>query len=228
VAQQQEGQDMTDTDNKVKLMPADLAMAKAHVDQVTERYDEGGINALPWSEEEFTPESLRGWLENRKAAALRLDIKTCEWGNWMVDIGDVYGLQRENRVGCDTRQNFVRSAATAGWIWEGDLPKEKLAALRARSDRHNMRQDVDHFVQVRTQKQPDGDLIVWAKDRAEDIFMLVIGQAPQFNVVGGIRGKDARRDEWWDQDFEAWFVPQKELQSPSILKSLPKLAMRAC
>lgn len=69
-------------------------------------------------------------------------------------------------------------------------------------------------VQIRTRSKPEYDLIVRAKDRDEDLFVLVVGVAPEYEVVGAIRGGDAKQDRW-EKSYggrpSAWFVPKDEL-----------------
>ncbi len=69
-------------------------------------------------------------------------------------------------------------------------------------------------VQVRTRSRHDYDLIVRRDDRDNDIFILVTGLAPRFEVRGWIRGADARRSEWLRTHGNrpaAYFVPQTAL-----------------
>lgn len=71
-------------------------------------------------------------------------------------------------------------------------------------------------LQVRTRSDKKYDLIVRHCDSPHEVFVLVIGRVPTFEVVGWIKGVDAQRDEWL-QDYggrpPAWFVPQKALVS---------------
>jgi hypothetical protein len=82
---------------------------------------------------------------------------------------------------------------------------------------------VRHDIQVRTApckaKRPPpgfGTLIVRADDDDRDRFVLVIGNAPHFRVVGWIGGWDAKRDRFIKQHAdrpEAWFVPASDLHT---------------
>lgn len=78
--------------------------------------------------------------------------------------------------------------------------------------------------QVRTRSRADYDLVVRPNDKPENIFILVIGIAPVFDIIGWISGSDARRDEW-KQTYggrpEAWFVPQKNMNPMNTLP-MPK------
>jgi hypothetical protein len=69
--------------------------------------------------------------------------------------------------------------------------------------------------QVRTRSKDTYDLIVRYDDRDEDIFWLVTGTAPTYNVVGHIKGIDAKQDRF-RQSYggrpEAWFVPSSFLK----------------
>src|SRR4051812_6086299 len=51
--------------------------------------------------------------------------------------------------------------------------------------------------EVRTRPHPDDDLIIRANDSDDAIFALVVRLSErEFNVVGTIRGFDAKREEW--------------------------------
>lgn len=82
--------------------------------------------------------------------------------------------------------------------------------------------DVGSNIQIRTRSKLDYDLIVRNSDRDDDIFVLVTGQAPRYNVVGWITGKEAKRNEWrrtYGGRPPAFFVPQKELRAIDELKN---------
>lgn len=70
-------------------------------------------------------------------------------------------------------------------------------------------------VQVRTRSQHGWALIVRTDDADDDVFVLVTGMPPVFQVVGWITARDAKRDEWlkdYGQHGAAFFVPQAELR----------------
>lgn len=76
-------------------------------------------------------------------------------------------------------------------------------------------------IQIRTRSKPNYDLIVRPNDRDEDIFVLVIGNAPAFSIIGWIRAKNAKRDEWLQTHGNrppAYFVPQSRLHDIVILR----------
>lgn len=69
-------------------------------------------------------------------------------------------------------------------------------------------------IQVRTRSRSDYDLIVRSGDRDGDMFVLVTGRIPRFQVHGYIRGVDAKRPEWARRHggrASAFFVPQSAL-----------------
>ena len=71
-------------------------------------------------------------------------------------------------------------------------------------------------VQVRSTELEDGCLIVRPADPVADTFVLVVGRAPRFRVVGYISGQEARQERWWRAPNGrpgAWFVPQSELSA---------------
>jgi len=82
--------------------------------------------------------------------------------------------------------------------------------------------DLGSFIQVRTRSKNYYELIVRKDDRDDDVFVLVTGKAPSFNVVGWILGKDAKNPEWiqtYGGREAAWFVPHEKL---AHISSIPK------
>lgn len=72
--------------------------------------------------------------------------------------------------------------------------------------------------QVRTRSKDYYELFIRPRDvekKPDKPFILVIGKAPNFRIVGWIICKDAVRDEW-RQSYggmpAAWFVPQAHLR----------------
>lgn len=81
-------------------------------------------------------------------------------------------------------------------------------------------------LQVRTTKHKDGRLIVHPKDKDNDVFILVVGEAPTYDVAGWIRGIDAKSEMHW-QDPKggrpAYFVPRDALQPMDVLSTMADL-----
>jgi hypothetical protein len=99
-----------------------------------------------------------------------------------------------------------------------DAAGAELAASKATGCRWNMtvggdldEPDLWPNVEVRHTTCTDGGLIVRRRDKPERLFVLLIGTAPRYRVVGWTRGETARRDEYRWQD--AWKVPQSVLTS---------------
>lgn len=70
-------------------------------------------------------------------------------------------------------------------------------------------------IQVRTRSKDYYDLIVRQDDADDDCFVLVVGTAPNYNVVGWIRGRDAKQEQWSKTHGDrpaAYFVPQANLR----------------
>lgn len=70
-------------------------------------------------------------------------------------------------------------------------------------------------VQIRTRSRTDYDLIVRARDRDEDYFVLVVGCCPIYTIVGYMKGGDAKQERWGKNHGghgAAYFVPQNELR----------------
>lgn len=72
--------------------------------------------------------------------------------------------------------------------------------------------DVGRY-QVRHTHRPNGRLIVHPADPNEAVFVLVIGRLPEYRVVGGLTGRQCKREEWWvrGDGRPAFFVPQEAL-----------------
>lgn len=70
--------------------------------------------------------------------------------------------------------------------------------------------DVGRGLQVRSTRRSNGCLIIHPTDPDEAAFVLVVAAPPAFNIIGWIRGREAKRDEWWREDTgrPAFFVPQ--------------------
>jgi hypothetical protein len=69
-------------------------------------------------------------------------------------------------------------------------------------------------IQVRTRSQSHYDLLVRDDDNDEHFFVHVLGQAPEYEVVGMMKGRDAKRLEWRQNYGErppAFFVPREAL-----------------
>lgn len=73
--------------------------------------------------------------------------------------------------------------------------------------------DVGRGLQVRSTRRSNGSLIIHHSDPDDAAFVLVVAKPPVFNLVGWIRGRDGKHDEWWRADLPrpAFFVPQREL-----------------
>lgn len=74
--------------------------------------------------------------------------------------------------------------------------------------------DVSKY-QVRTRSKPDYDLIVRDGDADSDVFVLVVGSAGTYRVIGAILGEHAKRPQWRKQYGgrpPAYFVPQSALR----------------
>jgi len=69
-------------------------------------------------------------------------------------------------------------------------------------------------LQVRTRSKDYYELIIRNNDNDSDIFVLVVGRAPHFKVVGWIRALDAKKQEYSKTHGNrpaAFFVPQDRL-----------------
>jgi hypothetical protein len=80
----------------------------------------------------------------------------------------------------------------------------------------NFEVDISNEWEVRHSVRKDASLIVRMGDSDVKKFVLVVGQAPKFRIVGWKRGSDAKKSQWLRAPNvrpPAYFVPQKELES---------------
>lgn len=78
-------------------------------------------------------------------------------------------------------------------------------------------------VEVRTAPRDHHKLIVHFEETDDRKHVLVVGQRPQFTIVGWLRGREAARDEWiesWREGGHSFFVPQSALHPIAELQVL--------
>jgi hypothetical protein len=81
--------------------------------------------------------------------------------------------------------------------------------------------DVGERIQVRGTKYQNGSLLLHPQDVDDHWFVLVVGELPNLNVVGGILGKDGKQQRWWQERVKGrpcYFVPQHALVSTEDLR----------
>jgi hypothetical protein len=68
-------------------------------------------------------------------------------------------------------------------------------------------------LQIRSTRNPAGSLILHRGDRDEDLFILMVGQASQWEPKGWIRAASGKQGQFWRTDIRspAFLVPQSEL-----------------
>ena len=113
-------------------------------------------------------------------------------------------------------QNHVEGAAgemavakAFGFYWSGSVGDRKAKDVGG--------------LQVRTRSRTDYDLILHDHDNDGDRFVLVVGLAPRFSLVGWIYGHEGKKREYWKdpaRERPAYFVPQAVLHSMDELMSL--------
>lgn len=84
--------------------------------------------------------------------------------------------------------------------------------------------------QVRTRiarfDDPEQGLTIRKNSRDDDVYIFVVGECPQFRVVGWIYAGDAKRPEW-ETNFDkpnrpyVWLVPQESLRPLEELRTMP-------
>lgn len=82
--------------------------------------------------------------------------------------------------------------------------------------------NVGNTIEVRHTKYPSGCLLVHDEDVDNFWHVLVVGTISNPKVVGGILGKDAKKEIWWKEKVAGrpcYFVPQDKLiPVPELIK----------
>ena len=76
--------------------------------------------------------------------------------------------------------------------------------------------DIGRRIQVRTRSKHDYELIVRPSDRDDDIFVLVTGKSPSFQIHGWIHGHEAKKKDYLKGHGNrdpAYFVPHCALRA---------------
>jgi hypothetical protein len=92
---------------------------------------------MTMSEQKLTVEQF---IQDRRAAGLEIDVETCEIGCWYALDFDPYGIGADGadpyaEMGGSSRNFFVQSQESNGWVGECDLPEASAKALYARIER---------------------------------------------------------------------------------------------
>lgn len=140
-----------------------------------------------------------------------------------VLIGATIGVQRQLEALTQGRPDAHGFDGSDGWTKHiegacGELAAAKVLDLHWGGTVNTFKEggDVGEHIQVRTRSRLDYDLLVREDDPDDAVFVLVVGQVPTFQVVGWIRGRDAKRPEWvkrYGGRPAAYFVPQVSLHA---------------
>lgn len=78
-------------------------------------------------------------------------------------------------------------------------------------------------VQIRSTPKKDNSLIIRSNDKDDDVFVLVIGSAPDYTIAGWIRGREGKDPQWVrspNGGASAYFVPQSHLRPIQELREV--------
>ena len=81
--------------------------------------------------------------------------------------------------------------------------------------------DIGRNIQVRHTQHKNGCLILRGADSPSEVYILVTGYHPKYEIRGYIKGEDGMRPEFLrdpNGKFPAWFVPQYNLISATNLR----------
>lgn len=82
---------------------------------------------------------------------------------------------------------------------------------------------LNYPIEVRSTSHNGGRLILHPKDKDNNIFILLIGVAPNFEAKGWIYAKDGKKEEYYTDPLgnrAAYFIPQEKLNPMSGLMDL--------
>lgn len=123
------------------------------------------------------------------------------------------------------RMNSNKHAYNSNWATDIDGAAAEMVVARYLGrywSFHSMNfagDDVTGGIQVRSTVHKNGCLIVRSHDNDDNIFVLVITEAPVYRIVGYMRGGDAKSPEFERQADErgvqSWWVPQNRLRDIS-------------
>lgn len=83
--------------------------------------------------------------------------------------------------------------------------------------------DVGRY-QVRHTRRIDGRLILHDKDKNDAVFVLVVGQYPNYYICGWTDGATGKQQQYWrNGERPAFFVPQYALLDPTELEITVKM-----
>jgi len=142
--------------------------------------------------------------------------------------GALTGIMRQVRALKNGFRDKHGADAKSPWQWhiEGALGECVVAQYLGVYWDHSLGSfkgaDLGNRIQVRTRSQGWHDLIVRPDDTPEHAYILVTGQAPNYQVRGWIYGNEAQRPEWWKTLGDrppAWFVPQEHLHLLETLET---------
>jgi hypothetical protein len=135
-----------------------------------------------------------------------------------VLIAALAGVARQIRHRSRGDQHKRNSDVVGGW--ERDIESacaEKFAAKMLGFYWHdglNGATDIGPH-QVRHTAHLDGRLMLYPEDKDDEVFFLVVGRAPFFEIVGWNFGREGKRTEYWEdptgKNRWAFFPPRKIL-----------------
>jgi hypothetical protein len=129
-------------------------------------------------------------------------------GLWRVMKSHERGLQEKKH--CATRSSWEINFGGA----LGELAFARAFGLYWGGDEGTFKGPDIGNKQIRTSFKSNGELVVRPGDSETQMFVLVAGSGPGFEIVGWMMGSDAMRDVYWKAKWgwdPAWFVPQADL-----------------
>ena len=125
--------------------------------------------------------------------------------------------ERKDRYGLEDDDGWTLDIEGAA----GEMAVAKLANIYWNGNMGNLKAADVGRLQVRTRSRDYYDLILHPTDPDDSAFILVVGKAPRFRIVGWIVARDGKLQKWWKDpagNRPAFFVPQSELIQFDVLR----------
>jgi hypothetical protein len=186
------------------------------------------IQNMPMTSAPLTQEEFAAWIASRKEAGAKIDVTTAELKGWWTSEGDPYGLYRwapecTHESGDEQRPHyFVRNPQSRGWVWQGDLPDDKRAAMQARIDDHNRKvkeftercRAAGRLIDVNTCEQH------WEWGDELDPYYMELAPYESINRICFVRNKDS--DDW----ICIYDLPEEKVQALNERNERERLARK--
>lgn len=137
-----------------------------------------------------------------------------------ITVAAFVGMMRHVNEMDTPDKHGLDGAGGIGWSLDIEAAAAEMAYAKARNlywpglvdDPKALPGDVG-IAEIRQTANPEGHLLLHDDDHDDRPYVLVIGQTPEFRIVGWIWGRDGKQRHWWRADTgrPAYFIPQGAL-----------------